>query len=336
MYVGSGDKNSSGQRARMYIISLIDGKILYQRGHSEDLALRSWCAFDSAPLVDANTDTLIWPGENGLLYTMDLNTDYDKEAGTISVDPSNVVIARYRTSRSSSSTYWYGYEPSASIVDHYLYISENGGMFFCIDLNTMELVWAQDTKDDSNSTPAFEMMEDGTGYVYTAPSLHWTKNSNNQGTISIYKLNALTGEIVWEVPYHVHTIPDVSGGVQSSPLLGKPGTALDGMILYTISRTRSTYSGTLVALDTETGEEVWRWEMKNYAWSSPATFYDDEGNAFVVVCDSGGYATVLDGATGEVLYQMGLGGLVEASPAIYENMLVVGTRTGKIRGVKIK
>ena len=200
----------------------------------------------------------------------------------------------------------------------------------------MELVWAQDTKDDSNSTPVFERVSANEGYVYTAPSLHWTQNANAQGSISIYKLDALTGEIVWEKPYSVHTVNGVSGGVQSSPLLGKAGTNIEGLILYTIARTNTVDSGTLVALNTETGEEAWRWDMDYYAWSSPVAFYKEDGTAYVVVCDSAGYATLIDGATGTTLDSEYLGGLVEASPAVYEDMLVVGTRIKQICGVKIK
>ena len=339
LYVGSGDENSYGQRPRMYIISLIDGRILYENGNNEALSYRkdndNWCAFDSAPLVHAESDTLIWPGESGVIYTMKLNTQYDKAAGTIHIRPSESVVTRYHTGRSNEDNYWYGYEASAVVVENYLYISENGGMFFCIDLNTMELIWAQDTKDDSNSTPVFERTEHG-GAVYTAPSLHWTQDDHASGTISIYKLDAVTGQIIWEKPYDVYTVSGVSGGVQSSPLLGKADTTLEGMILYTISRTNTMDSGTLVALDTDTGEEIWRWDMDYYAWSSPVAVYDEDGTGYVVVCDSAGNASFIDGATGTVLDTEYLGGLVEASPAVYEDMFVVGTRIRQICGVKVR
>ena len=339
MYVGAGDANASGERPRMYIISLIDGSVLFEYGHQESLSLRTdndnWCAFDSSPLVHGETDTLIWPGESGILYTMKLNTSYDKAAGTIQIAPDNMVKTRYNTGRSSSESYWLGYEASVNIVENYLYVSENGGMFYCIDLNTMELVWAQDTKDDSNSTPVFERTAEDAGYVYTAPSLHWTQSADATGTISIYKLDAITGEIVWQKPYDVHTISGVSGGVQSTPLLGKPGTSLEGKIIYTISRIPDEYTGIMVALDTKTGAEVWRMDMTNYAWSSPVAVYDEDGTGYVVICDSMGYAMLVDGSNGNLLYTIALGGLIEASPAVYENMLVVGTRKEKICGVKI-
>ena len=340
LYVGSGDVNAKKERPRMFVISLIDGSTLLEMGHDETIAPRtdnsSWCAFDSAPLVHGETDTLIWPGENGILYTICLGTQYDKKAGTLTVSPSEVIKTTYATNRNSSTNYWYGMEASCSIVENYLYISENGGMFFCIDLNTMKLVWAQDTKDDSNSSPVFEQISEEEGYIYTAPSLHWTRDSNMQGTISIYKLDALTGEIVWEVPYDVNTVDKVSGGVQSTPLLGKPGTSLEGLIVYTIARTPKEYTGYTVALDTKTGQEVWRLDMNNYAWSSPVAFYGDDGIGYVAVCDAMGYVFLLDGATGKQLDLINLGGLVEASPAVYENTLVVGTRKEKICAVNIQ
>jgi len=333
MYVGSGDY-ISGKTPRFYIISLIDGKLLYERSGNDAFSQRDWAAFDSSPLVDAETDTLIWPGESGLLYTLKLNTNYDKSAGTLQIEPEEVVKTRYSTARSNSQTYWVGYEPSAVIVDRYLYISENGGMFFCIDLNTMELVWSQDTRDDSNSTPVFEWNGLDGGHIYTAPSLHWTAE-NSKGYICIYKLDAKTGEIVWEQKFDCYTYSGVSGGVQSSPLLGKPGTQLEGLILYTIARTPNMGDGKLVAFNTETGEIVWEKYMDYYTWSSPVAVYDESGNAYILVGDSVGNLMMLD-SEGNVLTTIGLGSNIEASPAVFEDTLVVGTRGGQVYGIKIK
>lgn len=337
MYVGSGDY-ASGKAPRMYIVSLIDGTILYERSGSDGFTLRSdWAAFDSSPLVDAETDTLIWPGESGILYTIKLNSNFNLQEGTISIAPEETVKNRYTTSRSSGSKYWLGYEPSAVIVDRYLYISENGGMFFCIDLNTMDLVWAQDTKDDSNSTPVFQWDESGeTGYIYTAPSLHWTADSNSEGKLSLYKLNAKTGEIVWEYAYDCHTVSGVSGGVQSTPLLGKEGTDLEGMIFYSIARTPNAYNGVLVALDTQTGEEVWKLSMDNYTWSSPVAVYGESGKSYIVICDSMGNVSLLEGTTGKVLSSVNIGSNVEASPAVFGDTVVVGTRGQKVYGLKVE
>lgn len=334
MYVGSGDY-MSGKVPRMYIISLIDGSILYEKSGNDGYSKRpDWTAFDSSPLVDAETDTLIWPGENGILYTIKLNTQYDKVAGTLTIEPAELVKTRYYTDRSNGGTHWIGYEPSCVIVDRYLYISENGGMFFCIDLDTMQLVWAQDTRDDSNSTPVFEWNGTDGGYIYTAPSLHWTAK-NGTGYICIYKLDAKTGKIIWEQKFNCGTIDGVSGGVQSSPVLGKPGTELEGLIIYTIARTPNMWDGKLVAFDTETGEIVWEKAMDNYAWSSPVAVYDKDGKAYIIASDSVGNMMMFD-SKGTLLTKINLGSNIEASPAVFNDTLVVGTRGCQIYGIKIK
>lgn len=332
MYVGSGDRTNTRKEPRMFIISLIDCTILYQYGHESGINIRSWRAFDASPLVDAETDTLIWPGENGLIYTFKLNTQYDKAAGKLSINPDAPVINRYMTDLNKDDPgNNLGFEASPIIVDNYLYVGDNRGIFFCIDLNTMGLVWAQEIRDDLNATPVFEWGDDGQGYLYLGTSMEYA-----EGTCYVYKLNAATGEIVWQKTYdNVFYDKNVSGGVLSSPLLGKKGTALEGMIIFNIAKTPGQYNGIMVALNTKTGEEVWRKAFNHYCWSSPAAVYSDDGRAYIVQFDSGGYAFLLDARNGAELSKISVGTNVEASPAIFNNMLVVGTRGEKVFGIRI-
>ena len=336
LYVGSGIA-IDGKQPRIYAISLIDGSILYERSGKDSYAQRSWYAFDSSPLVDAETDTLIWPGESGILYTIKLNTQYDKAAGTLTMNPKETAKIRYKTVNTDKG-YRVGFEASCVIVDRYLYISDNGGMFFCIDLDTMKVVWAQDTKDDSNSTPVFEWDDDGNGYIYTAPSLRKTASEGEgkgDGEICIYKLNAKTGEIIWKVPYIVKTYPDISGGVQSTPLLGRKGTDLEGLIIYTIARCPNMSDGKMVAFDTKTGNVVWEYTMKRYTWSSPVAVYNADGTAYVISCDSGGNVRLHDAKTGAELSVVNVGSNCEASPVVFEDRMIIGTRASGIHGIKI-
>ena len=332
LYVGSG-LYINGKAPRMFVVNLITGKIIYEQGHDDPYAIRDWTAFDSSPLVDAETDTLIWPGESGILYTIKLNTEYDKEAGTISVNPDDPVKTRYTSYYSVEEKRYLGYEASAAIVDHYLFTSENGGLFQCVDLNTMELVWAQDTKDDSNSSPVFEWDENGQGYLYTAPSLHWTAKGHD-GSISIYKLDASNGEILWQYERECVRYDDIAGGVQCTPLLGKEGTNIDGLIIYSIGRTPTAYRGILIALDKETGEMIWEISSGNYAWSSPVALYTEDGHAYIFLANASGIARLIDGATGEILATIDLDETVEASPVAFGNMLVIGSREG-VYGIKV-
>lgn len=322
LYVGSGD--TTNKSPRMYIISLVEGKIIYEQSGSDIDAYRRWYAFDSAPLVDAETDTLIWPGESGLLYFLKLNTVYAKESGIISVEPENLIKLRYKTNHSRKV----GTEASSLIVENYLYYADNGGMFFCVDLRTMELVWTQDTNDDVNATPVFQWGENGEAYIYTGTSTEYSKN-----TAYIHKLDARTGEILWEYKFeNVAYNESVSGGILGSPILGKPGTTLENMIIYSVARTPSASRGTLVALDTETGDLIWSHELQYYAWSSPVALYTDDGTGYFILCDSHGKVALRDGATGNILNSYEIGSNIEASPAVFENTVVVGSRGGYVYG----
>ena len=152
MYLGSGDdsKDYGEGSSHASIISLIDGKVLYEFGSKDGFSLRGKLSyFDSSALVDAETDTLIYPGENGILYMIKLNTNYDVNAGTISVAP-EVVKWRYKGSRNNSTAtvdgskgWWFGMEDSAIIWRGHLIVSDNGGHMMCINLNTLELVWVR-------------------------------------------------------------------------------------------------------------------------------------------------------------------------------------------------
>lgn len=331
LYVGSG-LTRNGINPRMYIVSLIDGSVLYEYGHQDDFKLREWTAFDASPLVDAGSDTLIWPGESGVLYTIRLNTQYDPASGTVSVDPAPAVKTRY-TSAHTREGRTPGYEASPVIVDHYLFTSENSGLFQCIDLNTMELIWAQDMQDNSNSTPLFQWGEDGAGYLYTASSLQWTVE-DHEGSVFIRKLDASTGEILWEYERACVRYDDIAGGVQCSPVLGKEATRIGGLIIYAIGRTPSAFQGVLVALDTQTGEKIWEISSGNYTWSSPVALYTDDGHAYIFLANASGVARLIDGSTGEVLATLDFDETVEGSPAVFGNMLVIGSREG-IYGIRI-
>lgn len=327
MYVGSGD-NVGGKAPRMYIISLIDGSILWERTGADGFSNRDWYAFDSAPLIHEATDTLIWPGESGILYTIKLNTQYDPAAGTIAIDPKETVKARYTTNTGRN----YGSECSSIIVDKYLYIGDNGGMFFCVDLNTMELVWATDLKDDINATPVFEWGDNGEGYIHVATSMEFA-----QGSSYIYKINATNGDIIWERTFDgIVYDEDVSGGVLSSSILGRKGTDLEGLVIYSVSKTPNAWDGILVALDTQTGQTVWEKTLSNYAWSSPAPVYTDDGTAYILLGDSGGNVTLIRGNTGAVCDKLSLGSNIEASPAIFENTAVVGVRDEQIFAIRLQ
>jgi hypothetical protein len=345
LFVGHGDNSPGKQSVRARLYSLIDQKQLYTFGTSDPQALRKWTAYDSSALFDVNSGTLIEPGENGLLYTIRLNPQFDQAAGTISIDPGLPIKARYAApdyadgGANTPSTRWWGMEDSAVAWRNYIFVADNGGRLFCWDVNTMKLIWVQDVLDDTNTTPVFEESpQDGTGYLYISTSLHLTATGSKdprKGGIPIWKINAATGQIVWETdPYPCYTISDVSGGVQSTPVLGEKD--ISNLVIYNIARTPSVDSGIVVALDKKTGQEVWKTSLTHYSWSSPVAIYTPAGKSYIVVCDSVGTMHLLEGTTGKELDALEIGANTEASPAVFNDTIVVGTRGQRIVGVKIK
>lgn len=334
MYVGAGYNSNEGT-AKAFVINLLDCSVMYTFGCEDEFSLRgSLSFFDGSALVDEQTDTLIYPGENGILYLMKLNTQYDEQAGTLSIRPDPVVKWRYQGKRSSLDTYWLGMEDSADIYKGYLFIADNGGHMMCLDLNSLELVWVQDILDDSNSTPVLSI-EDDHLYVYVSTSFHLGWRSYDTAEIPIWKLDAETGEIVWKTSYECYTEDGVSGGVQSTIASG--AKELSDYIYVTVSRTGGQSNGVLSCINKKTGEIMW--EHKGYySWSSPVCVYNSDGSGNVIYCESlGGKMHLLNGTTGEVRNTFEFGDTtIEASPVVYQNHLVVGTRDCRICGIDLQ
>ncbi|MEA4870054.1 MAG: PQQ-binding-like beta-propeller repeat protein [Christensenella sp.] len=84
--------------------------------------------------------------------------------------------------------------------------------------------------------------------------------------------------------------------------------------------------GRIVAYDKSTGNIVWSVEQTNDYWASPVVVYDGQGKGYLIQCDRGGYVTLYDASSGIQLNSMDIGSRIDSTPAVFNNMLVVGTR----------
>ena len=87
--------------------------------------------------------------------------------------------------------------------------------------------------------------------------------------------------------------------------------------------------------------------MNIYSYSSPVDCYDENGNAYIVIGDSLGQIHLVNGLNGErITYiqtsrfigtenETTSGIIFEASPAVYGNMMIIGTKSGSVFGVNI-
>jgi len=357
LYVGQGDSNGvAGTAAEgkigYRIYSLIDSSLMYFQDGTDSRAYRTtWGACDSSPIINAASDTLIYPNENGMIYTVKLNTAFDKAAGTVSINPESVVF-RYLIDGITGSEI--GIESSMSIYGHYGYCSDNSGNLLCIDLNTLQIVWVRQLDDDSDVTPVIEE-EDGRVYLYMGTEVDWQKKDvlDYQGASYTYKLDAMTGEEIWQTSYSCFTHngvdkgDDVNGGMLGTPIVGKK--SISDLVIFSYCMTNGLYSGNhLVAYNKVTGDKVWDYSMNQYSWSSPVDVYDADGNAYIVMCDSVGQIHLVNGLTGvritylQLIKNKGLAGEnknaqnIESSPIVINGMIVIGTRGSSIYGVSIK
>ena len=103
-----------------------------------------------------------------------------------------------------------------------------------------------------------------------------------------------------------------------------------------MARYPSAENGQLLALDTATGEERWTFTSDSYSWSTPTCFYDTAGNGYVLYASCiHGRLYWLDGKDGTLLDTYVFDCTTEASPVVYGNTLVMGTRNQEILGITL-
>jgi outer membrane protein assembly factor BamB len=321
LYCGQGISNNN-QEFGFRIFSLIDQKRLFFLNGRDPFAFRSWSAFDGSPLINAKNDQLILGGENGILYTISLNTKWRNGSSILSIDPQ---VIRYRYKNKSGNLQ--GIENSVAAFGNKIFFADNNGFIQSVDLNTQSTDWIHSNHDDTDATLVLDNSD-------TIPALYTGCEVDIQlknGKSVVKKLNALNGEIIWERGFPCYTIRGkhpVNGGMLSTPILGKNRSS--NVLVCSLSRYKSMNNGLLIAFNKKTGETIWENLLDNYAWSSPLDIYDKEGNMYIFLGDSKGIAMIFDGTTGQLLFKEKLAELFEASPVAIDNKIIIASRPNQI------
>lgn len=332
LYSGMG-LNQNGAKTgtwRYRIFDLIQNKEVSGWDGSDAGAPRDWGAFDSSSLVNAATDTLIEPAENGLIYKVKLNATFDPAAKSVSVNPEFTKL-NYTTPDSSR----HGIEGSAAAYRNLMFAGDNDGNIVCWDATTLQVVWVRPTGDDTDASIVLEDTPGGP-FIYTGNEMDKRgegANGASHGPITIQKLNALTGAVVWKYQLDAVYNVAVNGGLMATPVLGT-GEVSD-LAFFNIAKTGSDKQGTLLTLDKQTGAVVWKRTLAHFGWSSPLLLTGTDGHMYGVVGDSSGLLHLFDPNTGRDYSTLQLSQNIEASPAVYGNMLVVGTYAKKLYGIRI-
>ena len=103
------------------------------------------------------------------------------------------------------------------------------------------------------------------------------------------------------------------------------------------AKTGAKMGGRVAALDKKTGAEIWAYDLPNYSWSTPTAVYDEnDGKTYILHCNFSGTMRLIDPMDGRIISEVSLGANIESTPAVYNDIAVVGSYAKKIWGVRIK
>jgi outer membrane protein assembly factor BamB len=291
LYIGQGIQHTD--KFGNYFYNIFSGELLKYNSGNDSFSNRFWGAFDSNPLVDEKNEVLFWPAENGIIYRYDLQK--------LNKEP-----LKFRYSKINKPHQ--GIESSFSAYRNLGYFSDNNGNVFCLNLKTMKPVWYFDNLDDSDASIVIDVVEDN-------PFLFIGNEVDKQGTVGkafFRKIDGLTGKEIWNIHRNCTGSNDGAlsnnGGVLSTCLLGK-GKA-NNLLITVFSRVENEMGGEIVAVDKETGKEVYSIKLNSFSWSSPVDIYDQQGNMYFIHGEVSGKLSLYDGKTGKVIDSIMLDGAI--------------------------
>ena len=165
----------------------------------------------------------------------------------------------------------------------------------------------------------------------------------------IRRYDALSGREIWCT--EIGVVKDSKGktdsGCKASPVIGE--NSLSGLVYFTVTglndegqvklNVQGDAKAALVALDKETGKIAWAYGLSDRSVSSPIAVYDKDGNGRIIQCAWDGSVVMVDGLTGGLVSKISVEGNIEASPAAYNDIMVVATTgkdTERIYGIRIQ
>lgn len=314
----------------LHIYNLMDGKEAYflnGRKTNDQAPYSSNGAFDGTALFlfdSDGTDALITAGENGLLYTLDLNgkfvyptADNPDAVSSMEIKPT---VTYLKTKAADEKDTMVSVESSVAMYSRFIYMADAYGVIRCVDSDTMKTVWAFDGGDNIDAAIALDMVGSDLS-LYTGNTNYARLGTKKD--VSIRRINALTGQEIW--CYSIKCAQDKknqASGCKASPIIGQNG--IGNLVIFTVNMVEGGGSK-IIALNKENGQVVWEKALADEAISSPVAVYNDRGDAWIIQGDEGGNLTMLDGRTGAVRSTLNLGGAIQGSPAVYKDYLVVGT-----------
>lgn len=286
------------------------------------------------------SDRLFVGGENSWFYVVKLNRGRDAQ-GKVKIDPIIEIEMPGWTEEMMKQLHpdkrdtMVSIESSPVVFGNRAYWTNSGGMVVGIDWTKIrnkqaEIVFTFWTGDDVDSTPVI----DEKGHLYVSVQKELENGRSGRASrdrveevgqlIKLDPLNPMN-PLLWSVAIPSKRAGD-KGGIWSTPALDLKR----GLLIVT------THPGDLLAVDRNSGREIWRTRLGHHEWSSPLVI----GDSLVVgrCLHSGVQAFDLTaGATGNVpptLWTTNAPrGCVESTPTMWRGRLYVGSRDGFFYGL---
>jgi hypothetical protein len=264
---------------------------------------------------------LLLGGENSWFYVIRLNRRYGRD-GKVTVNPRVVAAVPGFDDdlRAALPDDKLSIENSVAFHDGVAWFANSGGLVQGWDVSralrgaggaSVKRVFRYWAGDDIDAT----IVIDDEGFLYVASELE-RNTSRSREVGQLLKLNPRTprNPRVWGLPVRERGAQGV-GGIWGTPALHRD-------VLYV-----PTHTGQLLAVDRTTGKVRWRIDLPGPTWSSPVVVDD-----VLLQGDCDGVLHAYDVSQTRTrpkeLWTVRLDGCIEATPAVWDGRIYVGTRGG--------
>ena len=283
-------------------------------------------------LFDKKTGAMIAGGQNAILYTAEITAESDwyrlSQKLNLSFD-----VQGYQMQVAGQDEGSNDIATDVAMYRRLAYYINEMGVLQCVDVNTLSCMWMAHTGDSVVATPALDYdAQNAKLAVYTGNTI---LRQGEGGVCTIRRYNGITGKEEWAYPVpQLAYSAEHSIGCVASPVVGEG--ALAAYVYFTV--TNGEQGSQVIALRKSNGSVVWSADLATETKSSPVAIYPETGCPLIVQAESDGKIHLLDALTGEIVSTFAVEGTIEASPAVYRSMLVIGATeqdTDYLYGIEI-
>lgn len=272
--------------------------------------------WDSSPIILG--DYLVEGSESSRLWVVKLNRSYDKATGLVRVNPKVVFTtpawdAEVLAANGDDDA---SVESSVTIYKDTVYFGTSAGLVWGYDLRPLRTgglpkqVFRFYTAGDNDPS----VVVDDEGMLYIAGEFDRDlPRAREVGQLTKVDPANPSNPIVWTFTETTR----VTGGIYGTP----------GIVGNTIIVTSD--GGRLIALNRDTGAVKWEIKLPGPLWASPVIVDD-----VLLVGDCSGFFHAFDVSSPDVappkLWSIELGGCIEATPAVWDGRIYIGTRAGRL------